>query len=398
MIWHKVCWPSSRSPSGFATHGGLVRQIETLSGIFDATRVVGPCSRSGDRPGERPLAGKSLSVVSLTSLPNPSWLAWLTLPFWLVRNGFTLTREISRADAVFALLPPIGILGQLLALALRKPLLTRPMNWSNPRLPWRLERALLERVAGGRNVVFATGSSDEPPSRRNPAIRWIFSTTVSEAELRATTIPRSLASGSARLIIVGRELETDGTRLVLHALPLLADEFPRLMLHVVGHGAALSKLRRLAGELQLLDRVTFHGAEAHERVFELLRQADLFCLPTAETESVRQAVHEALACGLPVVTARTSLAPMLIGCGVILPNLTAEALAMAVRACLSDPAGYRRMSAQALRAAQAYSLERWRDTVGAALQEAWGPLSSEGTLANTGEAENDADSSRAGLG
>ena len=58
--------------------------------------------------------------------------------------------------------------------------------------------------------------------------------------------------------------------------------------------------------MNLGDRVTFHGAATHERALELLRQADLFsCLPTAETESFRQAVHEALACGLPVVMTRT---------------------------------------------------------------------------------------------
>jgi glycosyltransferase involved in cell wall biosynthesis len=382
VVWHKVFWPSSESPTGFAAHGGLVRQIETLSEIFDETCIVGPCSGSGDRPGERAVAGKNVSVTALTCVPRSPWLTWAILPFWLVRNGLTLTREISRADAVCPLLPsPIGTLGLFLALALRKPVLVRPMNnWSEPRLLWRLERALLEKIAGGRNVVFATGDSDEPPSR-NPAIRWIFSTTVSEAELGASTTPRSLTPGRARLIIVGRQLETEGSRIVLAALPRLAHAFPGITLDVIGDGPDRSRLRRFADELQLADRVTFHGAANHERVLELLRQADLFCLPTAETESVRQAVTEALACGLPVVTTRTSIAPMLMakGCGMVLLERTPEAFAAAVRACLSDPAHYRSMSTQALRTARGHSIERWREMIRSALEEAWGPLQSKPT-------------------
>lgn len=100
---------------------------------------------------------------------------------------------------------------------------------------------------------------------------------------------------------------------------------------------------------------------------------------TVETESVRQALHEALACGLPVVTTPTSLGRMVEGCGVILQSRTPEALADGVRACLSDPARYRSMSIEALRTAQRYSLERWRDTVRAAIEEAWGPLQPEPT-------------------
>lgn len=377
VVWHKLFWPSSQSATGFAAHGGLGRQIEALSEIFEATRVVGACSGSGDRPGERAVAGRNVSVTALTGLPSSPWRAWLILPFWLVRNGLTFTREISCADAVFPSLPsPVGLFGLLLALALRKPLLIRPMNsWSEPRLLWRLERALLELIAGGRNVVFATGNAGEPPSKRNPEIRWIFSTTVWEAEMTAPTIPRSLAPGRARLIIVGRQLETEGTRTVLRALPRLAQEFPRVTLDVVGHGPALSRLRQLAGELKVADRVTFHGAGTHERVLELLRQADLFCLPTVETESVRQAVHEALACGLPVVTTRL---PILVGkgCGIILRDNTPEALAEAVAACLRDPERYRNMSVEARRTAQGYSLERWRETIRVALEEAWGPLQS----------------------
>lgn len=390
IVWHKPFWSSPQSPTGFASRGclghpgfgGLPREVEALSELFDSTRIVGPYSPAGDSTGETAIAGKNVSLVALTWLPRSPWLTWMVLPFWLVRNGFKLIREISKADAVFAFIPsPIGILGLILGLAFRKPLLTRQLNsWSEPRLLWRLERAFLERIAGGKNIVFATGSNEEAPSSRNHAIRWLFITTVPERELASIPGPGNREPGCIRLIILGREVETRGTLTVLCALPLLARQFPDVALDVVGDLAALSQINHAAPDLGVLDRVTFHGSPSRERVVELLREAHLLCcLPAAETESFRQALHEALACGLPVVTTRTEIAPMLMrkGCAIVLKEETSEALAAAVTACLSDSARYRSMSAEALRTAQEYSLERWRDRVRSALEKAWGPLQSE---------------------
>jgi Glycosyl transferases group 1 len=394
VVWHKACWSSPRSPTGFASRGclghpgfgGLPAQVDALSELFDATRIVGPCAAAGDWRGETAIAGKNVTMVPLSWLPRSPWRTWLVLPFWLCRNGPRLTREISRADAVFAPIPsPIGILGLVLALAFRRPLLTRQVtSWAAPTLAWRLERALLERIAGGRNVVFATGSAGEPPSRRNRAIRWVLGTTVSERQLAAAAPPRSRAPQHLRLIMVGRDAELEAAPIVLRALPLLAADFPAVALDVVGDGAALAPLQRLAGDLRLLHRVAVHGSVSRERLVELLRQADLFCcLPADETEAFRHALHEALAAGLPVLTARTSVAPMLAreGCGLILDGRTPEAVAAAVGACLADPARYRSMSTEAVRVARDHSLERWREMMRVALEEAWGPLRSASTAA-----------------
>jgi len=377
VVWHKLFWPSSQSPTGFASHGGLGRQIEALSQIFDATRIVGACSASRDVPGGRSLAGRSVTVIALSGLPKSPLLTWLIMPIWLARNGVAFVREIARADAVFPALPsPVALLGLLLAVAMKKRILVRPMNnWSESRLLWRLERAFLEWIAGGRNVVLATGDGATPPSRRNPAIGWMFSTTVTERELADCAIPPTVDPQRARLVIVGRQLEVEGTRAVIHALPHIARAFPDVALDVVGHGPALSTLRRLARERQVDGRVTFHGAMTHEGVLALLRRNDLFCLPVVENESSRQAVIEALACGLPVVSTRLAC---LDGqrCAVVLKDISPEALAESVASCLGDPERYRMMSMEARRVAHAFTLERWRDIIRERLEQAWGPLQS----------------------
>lgn len=62
-----------------------------------------------------------------------------------------------------------------------------------------------------------------------------------------------------------------------------------------------ARLRRLAEELRLADRVRFVGAVPPREVANWLRAADVFALATAR-EGCCNAILEALACGVPVVT------------------------------------------------------------------------------------------------
>jgi glycosyltransferase involved in cell wall biosynthesis len=240
-------------------------------------------------------------------------------------------------------------------------------------------RWFMQRFAAGRNVMLATGGAPQPPSRHNPNVRWIFSTSLPEHELTACSRRRDLpTSESARLIIVCRQERGKGIETVIESLPLVLESFPGATLDVVGDGAELSNFKQLAVAHKVDSQVAFHGKVDHAKVLRLLQQADLFCYPTA-SEGFPKVVLEALACGLPVVTTRVSVLPELMGTGsgLLLESVTPEALAQAVVHCLSDAERYRGMSARALETASQYSLERWRDTIGDRLRAACGPLRSD---------------------
>lgn len=381
VISHKPCWADPASPSGYATNGGFPFQMSALSELFDSTTLVIPCVPTMS-DGGTPLVGHNLTVVPLAPLAGTGFRRRLSTVPWLVRNGPILLREMRRADACHTPIPgDIGTFGMLLAFALRKPLFVRHCgNWFvQTTSAERFWKWFMERFAGGRNVMLATGGSDEPPSRRNHNIRWIFSTSLTREQLSRSGMPRQAVSLDApRLITVCRQERDKGTDLTIMSLLHLAAEFPGIKLDVVGNGSALHDWVELTNSLGVRDHVVFHGGVVHSQVLEHLLGGDVFCFPTAASEGFPKAVLEALACGLPVITTPVSVLPVLIatGCGLVIPERTPKAVAEAVRTLILNPELYRSMSAQALETARQYSLEEWGETIGRLLRAHWGELCS----------------------
>jgi glycosyltransferase involved in cell wall biosynthesis len=289
-------------------------------------------------------------------------------------------RELLGADAVHAPIPgDIGTVGMLGAFLLRKPLFVRHCgNWLKPcTAAEKFWRWFMERFAGGRNIMLATGGIPEPPSQRNSNVHWIFSSSLSRDELTAHAFPRFFPSnGELRLAHVARQETAKGAGAIIRSLPLLARRFPAVSFDLLGDGSAIPEFRQSAQDLGLNDRVHFAGKLNHEQVMDRLERAHLFVYPTAASDGFPKAVLEGLACGLPVVATHVSVLPQLLGkgCGVLIDEATPEAVARGVEAALASPAGYETMSRKAVEAARQYSLEAWRDTIGGYLTAAWGPL------------------------
>jgi hypothetical protein len=376
---HKLCWPSDSSPSGFASHGGFPIQMKHLAALFDATTLVLPqASTAPERMGELVLTGHNLEVVPVTFPTGQGAGRKTRFPLWLLRNLPTLLREAQRADAIHAPIPgDIGTVGMFLALLWRKPLFVRHCgNWLQPKtIAENFWQWFMETFAGGRHVMLATGGAAHAPSVRNADLKWIFSTSLTEAEMAGYRHVRRLQD-STRLIIVCRQEKNKGTHLVIESLPLLKEQFPTISLDIVGDGAALPWFRQRAEELGVSDRIYFRGKVNHDQVMALLQQADLFCYPTMASEGFPKVVLEALASGLPVVTTRVSVLPQLLGAGggVLLPAAKSEAIASAVAGILADPDRYHQLSQSAVETAQQYTLEAWQNMIGTNLRQSWGPL------------------------
>jgi glycosyltransferase involved in cell wall biosynthesis len=288
-------------------------------------------------------------------------------------------RTMRQADAVHTPIGgDVGTFGILMALAQRKPLFVRYCGvWGRAHtLAQRFWFWLLIRIAGGRNVVLATGGSDRPPTMKNLAIQWIFATSMRQAEM--ASLPRRSPwqiGDPLTLITVGRQEPGKNTDRVIQSLALVRAHYAPTTLDIVGDGSCLPALRQLTTDLNLIEAVTFHGKVNHDRVIAILGRTHVFCFPT-DSEGFPKAVHEALACGLPVITTPVSVLPQLIGDrnGILLNDIQPETIAQAILDLISDEQRFREMGRSAQRTAQAYSLEAWRDQIGQKLCQAWGPL------------------------
>ncbi len=295
------------------------------------------------------------------------------LPCWLT----TVWREVAKADAVHAPLPgDLGTIGMIVALLQKKPLFVRHCGrWGIPSSAFdKWLQRFLERIASSRNVVMATGGAEHPPSSRNPAISWIFSTAMTSAELEQT--PAALAwqpDEPFRLVSVGSLLPGKNISSQIAALPALREHHPQLSLEVIGTGRLLEELQLQARQLGIEEVVIFSGNMSHDDVMAHLSQSHVFVFPTLY-EGFPKALLEAMACGLPIVASPVSVIPSLLegGAGVLLGGQDAASIAAALTDLLSDPERMAAMGRLARERAQSYTLERWRDEIGQRLTEAWG--------------------------
>ena len=374
---HKPCWPSSGSVSGYATDGGFPFQMAALSQLFDHTTLVLPERSSPAPPGLRPLEGHRLAVEPIPEPRGTDLRRKLALLAWLPRRLPALWRAAGRADAVHAAVPgDVGSLGIPLALTRGKRLFVRHCGtWGRPvTVADRVLRRGLLRIADRRRVVLATGGGAEGPEVGRPEIEWIFSTTLTQAELDALARSEPWRTGEApRLVALGRLTTGKNIASAIGALPAIRGEHPEATLDVLGSGPELAGLRALADQLGVAAAVRFHGNLAHGDVMAKLAGSHLLVFPTRVAEGFPKAVLEAMACGVPVLAPRVSVMPELLaeGRGFLLDETSPEAIAAGVCGALRDPEKLAASASASRRHAAHYTLERWRDTIGRRLEDAW---------------------------
>jgi glycosyltransferase involved in cell wall biosynthesis len=127
--------------------------------------------------------------------------------------------------------------------------------------------------------------------------------------------------------------------LLLHAFASAAELEPRLTLGIAGGDTLDGHHRRLADELGITERVTFHGHVPHDRLAEVVRGAALHVL-TSHHDAGPIAVLEAAACGVPTVGTAVGhvadLADLPMPGALAVPHRDPAALADTLLAVLAD--------------------------------------------------------------
>jgi glycosyltransferase involved in cell wall biosynthesis len=187
--------------------------------------------------------------------------------------------------------------------------------------------------------------------------------------VRAAKVEAGLPPDAFTIGIVATLRSWKGHRYLFEAFAKRDDRSARLV--VVGDGPQREALGALARELGIDPCVHFAGNR--EDVAPWLRAFDLFCLPSYANEGVPQALMQAMACALAVVTTPVGSIAEIVEdgvSGVLVAPQSAEALREAIDALAADP-GRRGALGRAARetALQRFGEDRMADAMQAVFRE-----------------------------
>ena len=170
---------------------------------------------------------------------------------------------------------------------------------SNAATRWLYTRATRNIVTTGerlRTQVLAETGAD--PARVVSIPTGIDLERFRPADAAAARAEVGLSEGVPIVGIVATLRSWKGHRYLLEAVAAMARKDVQVV--IVGDGPQLGALEALAASLGIADRVRFAGNQ--DDVAPWMRAFDLFCLPSYANEGVPQALMQAMACGLAVVT------------------------------------------------------------------------------------------------
>jgi glycosyltransferase involved in cell wall biosynthesis len=155
----------------------------------------------------------------------------------------------------------------------------------------------------------------------------------------------SQRGGRFTIVSVGRAVEKKGYADLLRALAKLAKHHNWRCEHV-GGGALSRHLKDQAAGLGIADRIVWHGTQDRDFIFELLKRADLFVLPSrlarsGDRDGLPNVLMEAQAFAVPVLATDVSGIPELIThnkTGWLVPERDPNALADAMQNLIEDDA------------------------------------------------------------
>lgn len=110
-----------------------------------------------------------------------------------------------------------------------------------------------------------------------------------------------IKSDNFRILSIGALIWTKGYEDALTAVRLLIDKGISVQYEIIGSGPEKQRILYTIDDLNLKNSVSLSGKLTPEQIKDKLQQADAFLL-TSHSEGISNAVLEAMACSLPVVT------------------------------------------------------------------------------------------------
>jgi glycosyltransferase involved in cell wall biosynthesis len=305
-----------------------------------ALRVVAPFAlvQYGNPSGKRIRIGERQCPArrqdGKVSVLHPRWFyppfsgsltaVWMSLQLIRKLSAFRKDFPFEVIDSHFG--HPDGIAGALLSRALGVPF-TMTLRGNEPKhsrsalerfwMAWALRRASRVFTVSERLREFAIGMG-AAPDKVKTIPNGVDATVFFSRDRTACRLKYGLPLDAPLILSAGALVERKGHHRIVSALKAIRAEGCAAQLVIAGgpgpEGQYETKLRSLVHDLGLGSAVRFLGPVPPQTVAEVMSAADVFCLASTN-EGWPNVVHEALACGTPVVATNVGAVPDMLAGG-----------------------------------------------------------------------------------
>lgn len=336
--------------SGSLSSGGAERVVVVLAGAFLKR-------------------GLQVSIITLNGperdfygLPKGAYRRALGIstPLQTLLGFFKLRRALleTRPDVIISFVDRMNVLTLLAALGSDIPIVVSER--SDPRehrIGWFWKYLRWRTYSQARRIVVQTGA--------------VLNYFLPKFQPTACVIPNPVPSPQCNLgssdrlpakpfvIAMGRFTEEKRFDLLMRSFHRLCSDYPEWKLVILGDGPLRGDWEALRDRLGLSDRVLLPGRVKNP--YPWLKQADLFVM-SSRYEGFPNALCEAMACGLPVISTDCPSGPREIirdGLdGVLVPNQDGAALSKAMDRLMSGRAERERLGSRAVEVMDRFGVEK----------------------------------------
>jgi glycosyltransferase involved in cell wall biosynthesis len=348
------------SESSCGWGGQEIRVLEEAAGMLErGHRVTLLCPREARIHDEA--LGRGVPAVALP-IARKALAGWRAMRAWLAHAGCDVLNSHSSTDSWLAALALVGMNPRPALVRTRHISAAIPDNMATR---WLYQSATRHIVTTGerlreqliRDNRFRADTIDSVPTGIDLA-RYAPAADKAQAKARLGLDPAHACIG-----IVATLRSWKGHRYLVEAFAGLKEMNSRLLL--VGDGPGRDNLKQQVAQLGLEARVLMTGNQTD--VAPWLQAMDVFALPSYANEGVPQALMQAMAAGVPVISTPVGSIDELVRheeTGLMVPPRDAAALGAAIARLLDEPALGERL-AQAAHAwvGSRYSRERMLDSM-----------------------------------
>lgn len=357
--------------SGIGAYGPYVREMNLWLKHADEVRIVGPKLNEELTSIDLPFKHDKISIDAIPSFDIASFLGASKLLLFFPVILFKIIKGMAWADHIHLRCPGnVGLIGAFAQVIFPKKVKTAKYagNWDfNSSQPWsyRLQQKLLRNVNWTKNIRVLVYGEWEGESKN---VHSFFTASYSESQI--SQLQRRNYQQAIKLVFVGGLNPGKRPLLSLDVAKHLVSLGYDVELNFYGEGPERKKIEATISENGFESQVFLHGNVNSETVERAFRESH-FLVFASKSEGWPKVVSESMFWGCIPLTTAVSCVPMMVGKNKrgILVSPDGRGIADVIVGLVNAPERCEKMSVEASRWSQQFTLEKFESEVSKLLKE-----------------------------